>query len=330
VSAAPVLVLGRQDVLNLLDMPSLINAVERALVEVSAAAAINPNRLRVFVPERKAMLACMPAYLPGSGALGAKVVSSSSRVVAPGEPRPMSALVLLADTEGRFLSVMCGTQLGALRTAAASAVAIRHLARDDAFVMAIIGCGVQGRAELAGALAIRKLERIHVFDTDTAKAQIFARETAALHGVPVLVEASAEAAVRHAGIVALATTSMGAVVADGALQPGTHINAVGAHTPTTREMDSDTVARARLFVESRSAILAEAGDVLIPIKEDRIAASHILGEIGDVVVGRVPGRSTRNDITVFKSTGIAAEDVIAAKLVYEAARAQGVGVDIAM
>ncbi len=324
------LVLGRQDVLDLLDVPSLIAAVEGALVELSAGTATNPNRLRVFVPARKAMLACMPAYLAGADALGAKIVSSSSRAVAPGEPRPMSALVLLADTEGRFLSVMCGTQLGALRTAAASAVAIRHLARDDASVMAIIGCGVQGRAELAGALAVRKLARIHVFDTDAAKAQGFAREMAALHGIPVLAESSAEAAVRHAGIVALATTSMAAVVAGAAIQPGTHINAVGAHTPTTRELDSDTVARARLFVESRAAILAEAGDVLIPIQEGRIAASHILGELGDVAMGRVAGRCGPDDVTVFKSTGIAAEDVIAAKLVYEAARAQGAGIDIMM
>ena len=215
------------------------------------------------------MLACMPAYLGGVGALGAKIVSSSSRAVAPGEPRPMSALVVLADLEGRFLSVMCGTQLGALRTAAASAVAIRHLARDDASVMAIIGCGVQGGAELAGALATRQLSRVHVFDTDAPKAQAFARAMTERHGLPVVAEPSAEAAIRQAGIVAMATSSMVPVAAVAAIQPGTHINAVGAHTPGTRELDSDTVARARLFVESRQAVLAEAGDVLIPMRRPK-------------------------------------------------------------
>jgi ornithine cyclodeaminase/alanine dehydrogenase-like protein (mu-crystallin family) len=330
VSTTPLLVLGRQEVLDLLDMRALIDAVEGAQIEISAATAINPNRLRVFVPAHQAMLACMPAYLAGAGALGAKVVSSSSRAVAPGEPRPMSALVLLADTQGRFLSVMCGTQLGAFRTAAASAVAIRQLARDDAAVMAIIGCGVQGRAELAGAIAVRQITRVHVFDTDSGKAQAFAQEMAAQHGMAVVAEPSAEAAVRHAGIVALATTSTDPVFAPGSIQPGTHINAVGAHTPGTRELDSDTVAHARLFVESRAAILAEAGDVLIPIQEGRIAASHIVGELGDVAMGRVTGRLTRDDITIFKSTGIAVQDVIAAKLVYEAARMRGVGIEIAM
>ena len=199
------------------------------------------------------MMACMPAYLGRAGTLGAKVVSSSSRAVPPGEPRPMSALILLADTEGRFLSVMCGTQLGALRTAAASAVAIRHLAREDASVMAVIGCGVQGRAELAGALAVRALSRVHAFDIDPAKGASFRAEMTERYGIEVVMEQDAGSAVRSAHIVALATTAAHPVAPASAFRPGAHINAVGAHTPGTREMDSDTVAHARLFVESRQA-----------------------------------------------------------------------------
>ena len=324
------IVLGKQDVLDLVDMAALVAAVESALVELSAGTAINPNRLRIFVPERKAMLACMPAYLGGAGALGAKVVSSSSRAMPPGEPRPMSALILLADTEGRFLSVMCGTQLGALRTAAASAVAIRHLAPEGASVMAVIGCGVQGRAELAGALAVRRLSRVHAYDIDPAKAAAFKAEMTELHGIEIVVAADAETAVRAAEIVALATTAAHPVVPASAFQPGTHVNAVGAHTPATREMDSDTVARGRLFVESRQAILAEAGDVLIPLQEGRFAEAHILGELGDVAAGTVPGRTGPQDLTIFKSTGIAVEDVVAARLIYRAALARGVGVTVAM
>ena len=324
------IVLGRQEVLDLVDMSALVEAVEQGLVELSAGTAINPNRLRIFVPERQAMMACMPAYLGNAGALGAKVVASSSRAVAPGEPRPMSALILLADTEGRFLSVMCGTQLGALRTAAASAVAIRLLARADASVMAVIGCGVQGRAELAGALAVRPLSRVHAFDTDPARAAAFRAEMTERHGVDVVVEGDPESAVAAAGIVALATTSADPVVAAAAYRPGTHINAVGAHTPTTREMDSDTVARGRLFVESRQAILAEAGDVLIPLREHRFAEDHIVGELGDVASGTKPGRAGPEEVTIFKSTGIAVEDVVAARLVYEAALARGTGVSVSM
>jgi ornithine cyclodeaminase/alanine dehydrogenase-like protein (mu-crystallin family) len=324
------IVLGKQDVLELVDMAALVVVVESALVELSAKTAINPNRLRIFVQDRQAMMACMPAYLGAAGVLGAKVVSSSSRGVQPGEPRPMSALILLADTEGRFLSVMCGTQLGALRTAAASAVAIRRLARADASVMAVIGCGVQGRAELAGALAVRPLSRVHAYDIDPAKAAAFRAEMTERHGIEIVVENDAASAVSAARIVALATTSAHPLAPASAFRPGTHINAVGAHTPETREMDSDTVARGRLFVESRLAILAEAGDVLIPLREGRIDETHILGELGDVAAETIPGRIGPDDITIFKSTGVAVEDVAAASLIYRAAAARGMGVSVAM
>ena len=322
------LVLGRQDVRALIDMPALVDAVEGAMIEVSRGTAMNPNRLRVFVPERQAMMACMPAYLGGLGALGAKIVSSSGRKPAPGEPRPMSALTLLADTEGRFLAVMCGTELGALRTGATSAVAIRHLARPDADVMAVIGCGVQGRAELAGALTVRRLSAVYAFDIDRRAAERFRRDMEERHGLRVTVAKSADAAAEHAGIIAVATTSATPVVADAAIRPGTHINAVGAHTPRTRELDSDTMTRARLIAESRSALLAEAGDVLIPIQEGRLADTHILGEIGAVAAGMLQGRLGPDDVTVFKSTGVAVQDVVAAKLIYERALAAGAGITV--
>jgi ornithine cyclodeaminase/alanine dehydrogenase-like protein (mu-crystallin family) len=225
-----VLVLSKQDVAALVAMPALVEAVEAALIEVSAGTAINPNRLRVFVPERQAMMACMPAYLGQANVLGAKIVSSSGRKPAPGEPRPMSALSVLADTDGRFLSVMCGTHLGALRTAAASAVAIRHLAAKDASSIAIIGCGVQGRAELEGALGVRQLSRVFVYDTDAAKAEDFRASMTERHGAPIRVATSADSAVAQADIIALATTSLSPVAASIAFRPGAHINAVGAHT----------------------------------------------------------------------------------------------------
>lgn len=323
-----VLVLSRQDVLDLVEMPALIDAVEAGLIETARGGAINPNRLRVFVPERQAMMACMPAYLDNIGILGAKIVSSSSRAVPAGQPRAMSALVVISDIHGRFLSVMCGTQLGALRTAAASAVAIRLLARPDAARMAIIGCGVQGRAELAGALAVRRLTEVVAYDSDASVADAFRRDMAERHGLSVVVADSADAAAARADIVALATTSPAPVVSAAAIRPGTHINAVGAHTPKTRELDSDTVAAARLFAESRAAMLGEAGDVLIPLQEGRFTETHIVGELGQVADGTLPGRTAPADITIFKSTGIAVEDVIAAKLVYDKALASGFGIAV--
>lgn len=323
-----VLVLSRQEVLDLVEMPALVDAIEAGLIEAARGGTINPNRLRVFVPERQAMMACMPAYLDSLAVLGAKIVSSSSRPVPAGHPRAMSALVVLSDTAGRFLAVMCGTQLGALRTAAASAVAIRLLARADATRMAIVGCGVQGRAELAGALAVRRLSAVFAYDIDRSVAETFRRDMADLHGVAVVIADSAYDAAAQADIVALATTSAVPVVSAAAIRPGTHVNAVGAHTPTTRELDSETVAKARLFAESRDAMLAEAGDVLIPLREGRLSADHVLGELGQVAGGTLSGRTGADDITIFKSTGIAIEDVVAAKLVYDRAVATGVGIAV--
>ena len=242
----------------------------------------------------------------------------------------MSALTMLADTDGSFLSIMCGTHLGALRTAAASAVAIRHLATKDASSMAIIGCGVQGRAELAGALAVRKIDQVFAFDTDPAKAKHFRASMTERYGIAIRIETSAETAVAQADIVALATTS------PTRSRPPTPTGRARISTPSAHtrrkpvRLDSDIVARARLFVESHSAILAEAGDVIIPIEEGRIDAAHIIGELGEVAAGNLAGRTSPDEITIFKSTGIAVEDVVAARLIYEAAIARGLGTAIEM
>ncbi|MCC7045465.1 MAG: ornithine cyclodeaminase family protein [Alphaproteobacteria bacterium] len=322
------LVLSKQEVAGLLKMPALVDAIETALIELSAGTTVNPNRLRIFVPESRSMLACMPAYLGTKSLFGAKIVSSADRPVSPGHPRRLSMMVILADTDGRLLAAMSGAQIGPMRTAATSAVATRHLSRADARTVAIVGCGVQGRAELAGAAAVRKLSDVRVFDTNRAVAEQFAGEMAAELGLRISVADSAEQAVSRADIVTVATTSGTPAVPDAAICPGMHINAVGAHTPRSRELESDTILRARLFAESRAVIMAEAGDVLIPIAENLIPESHLLGEIGEVAAGKIPGRLSREDITVFKSTGMAVEDVIAAKLVYDCAISAGMGATI--
>lgn len=323
-----VLVLGKEEVAGLIEMPALIDAIEKTLISLSKGEAINPNRLRIFIPEKRAMLACMSAYLGADDVLGAKIVNGSDEPVPPGERRKLSSILVLGDTHGRYLAVMGGGLLTPLRSAATSAVAIRHLARADAAVMAIIGCGVQGRAEVASAVCVRKLTEIIAHDINPGVAETFAREMQNSLGVPVRVARSAEDAASDADIVAIATTAEAPVVSDSAFRAGTHINAVGAHTPATRELESDTVARAHLFVESRLSMMAEAGDVLIPLKEGRISQSDVLGEIGEVAGGAVRGRVDRHNITVFKSSGMAAEDVTAAKLVYERAIARGIGIQV--
>jgi ornithine cyclodeaminase/alanine dehydrogenase-like protein (mu-crystallin family) len=323
-----VLVLGKQEVAGLIDMPVLIDAVEGALVELSAGTTINPNRLRIFVAESQSMMACMPAYLGTHGLFGAKIVVSADRPLPPGEPRLLSMLAVLADTNGKLLAVMSAAAIGPLRTAAASAVATRHLSRPDSRSVAIIGCGAQCRAELVGVAAVRQLTEVFAYDINRGVAEHFQREMSQRLGLSITLTNSAEEAASRADIVTIATTSGTPVVAGSAIRPGTHINAVGAHTPRSRELDSETVARARLFAESRPVLLAEAGDVLIPIGEGLISEAHILGEIGDVAAGTLPGRIGRDDVTIFKSTGIALEDVITAKVVYDRAKAAGIGIDL--
>ena len=309
-------------------MPALIDAVEGALIELSRGSTINPNRLRIFVAESHSMMACMPAYLGAHGLFGAKIVVSADRPVPPGEPRLLSMLAVLADTSGNLLAVMSAAQIGPLRTAAASAVATRHLARADARSAAIIGCGAQCRAELLGLVAVRQLNEVFAYDVNRGVAENFQREMSERLGIAVTLTDSADEAASRADIVTIATTSGSPVISGSAIRPGTHINAVGAHTPRTRELDSETIVRARLFAESRPVMLAEAGDVLIPIGEGLINEAHILGEIGEVADGTIAGRTGPDDLTIFKSTGIALEDVIAAKVVYDAARASGVGLDM--
>lgn len=320
-----VLVLSCQQVTDVINIRDLIGGVKDALIGLSKGQSINPNRLRIFVEQERSMLACMAAYLADEGVLGAKIVGSSDKPVPPGQPRNVSSIVVLLDSQGKFLSIMSGSQLGPMRTAATSAVATGCLARADASSIAMIGCGVQARLELQGAAIVRPLKQVYAYDVSRDVAERFAAEMQQRLGLRVTVAKSAEEAVERADIVTLATTSSEPVVADSAIRAGTHINAVGAHTPRKRELASDTVVRARLFAEYRQAILNEAGDVLIPIEEGRVSQAHILGEIGEVAGGMVQGRLSPDDVTIFKSTGIAVEDVVAAKIVYERAMAKGIG-----
>ncbi|CAE6737905.1 ornithine cyclodeaminase family protein [Paraburkholderia aspalathi] len=320
-----VLILSGQEVEQVIDIKALIDGVQGTLVALSKGLSINPNRLRIFVQEEKSMLACMPAYLGDIGVLGAKIVGSSGKPQPPGSPRQVAAIVVLLDSQGKFLSVMSGALLGPLRTAATSAVATNCLSRPDASTMAMIGCGVQARVEIQGTLAVRPITQVFAYDINELAAARFAQEITERHGIKVSVAKSSDQAVAEADIVTLATTSAEPVFSASALRAGTHINAVGAHTPQSREMDSDTIVRSKFFVESRQAILSEAGDILIPIKEGRVDESHVLGEIGEVIAGTAAGRMNAEDVTIFKSTGIAVEDVVAAKIVYDAALAKGIG-----
>lgn len=324
-------VLTRADVRQAVTMAEAIEAVQAAYVQLSLGEARVPVRLPVEVPEHEGVILYMPAYLPRSEGLGAKIVT-----VFPHNPRAglptIHALVVVNDARtGAPLAVMEAGYLTALRTGAAAGVATRLLARPDARTAAIIGAGVQGRTQLEAIAAVRNLECAWVFDTDRAAAERFAVEMAARGGrIPrdVRVAHTAAGAVRDADVISTATTSRQPVFADADLKPGAHVNGIGSFTPEMQEIPPETVRRARIVVDNVAACLAEAGDLIIPLRQGLIGREQMSTEIGHVAAGTHPGRSSPDEVTFFKSVGNAVQDVAVAQLVLARASTMGLGVEV--
>ena len=267
-------------------------------------------------------------------ALGVKALTLFGRNPAERGIPAIAALVLLYDaTDGRPLALMDGGWLTALRTGAASGVATRLLAREDARTLAVFGAGAQAPEQVAAVCAARPIARVWLVNRTRAHAEALVEPLRAA-GSPIpadvrVAELPAQA-LAEADVVCTATAASEPLFADADMRPGTHINAIGAYTPHMREVPGTTVARARVFVDSRSAAEAEAGDLLLARAEELIGSDHVAAELGEVVLGRAPGRTERDQITLFKSVGSAAQDVAVAHLAYERARAQGIGVEIAL
>lgn len=334
-------ILSGADVREAVTMAEAIDAVRQAYIQLSAGQVVVPLRTPVPVEKQGGVTLFMPAYLAtpalqagclaGSDALGAKIVSVFPGNAGRGLPT-IHAIVVLVDTEtGRPMALMDGTYLTALRTGAASGVATDLLARPDARVAAIFGAGAQARTQLEAVCTVRPIERVWVFDTATDAATAYAVEMAR-HGRPIpsqiRVAGSPAEAVRQADVICAATTSATPVFDDRDLKPGAHINGVGSYTPQMQEIPAATVARARVVVDSRSASLAEAGDLLIPLKEGTIAESHIHGEIGEVAAGQIAARQSPDEITFFKSVGVAVQDMAVAALVLRRATELGLGTKV--
>ncbi|MBI4504155.1 MAG: ornithine cyclodeaminase family protein [Chloroflexi bacterium] len=321
-------ILSRDEVTRLLSMADAIRVVEQALIEFSAGEAVMPVRGTTAVPPHRGLLLTMPAYLSRSDALATKMVTVYPQNPARGLPVILAVIVVFDPQSGAPLAIMDGVHVTAVRTAAASAVATKYLAREDARVLGIIGTGVQGASHLWAMREVRPVERAVVFNRTRAKAEEFAQAMQAQHGVPVAVAHSAEEVARAADVLVLATSATEPVIRAAWLKPGCHINAIGTHTPTMRELDSDTVARARVVVDSRDANRVECGDLLIPMQEGRISLEHFADEVGEVASGRKPGRRSLDELTIFKSVGIAVEDAATGALVYQRALEQSVGTEV--
>lgn len=316
---------------KVVSMSQAIVAVREAYIQLSTGRAVLPLRIQVPVKKHNGITLFMPAYLSESKALGAKIVS-----VFPGNARKrlptIFAAVIVVDSEtGQPQALIDGSYLTALRTGAASGVATELLSRPDSRAVAIIGAGIQARTQLEAVCTVRKIEKVRVYDCLLERAHAFVEEMKARGSlIPENITAvdSPAHAVSEADIICAATTSSSPVFVDKDLSPGVHINGVGSYIPEMQEIPPETVVRAKVVVDSRTACLEEAGDLIIPIKEGLIDEGHIHAEIGEIAVGKVSGRESEDEITFFKSVGLAVQDVAVAELVWQKARERGLGLDV--
>jgi len=324
-------ILSQTDVAQSITMPEAIKAVKKAYIQLSQGEAVLPLRTPLPVEEQEGITLFMPAYLVSSDSLGAKIVSVFPGNLKKGLPT-IHAIVLLMDAEtGKPTAVMDGTYLTALRTGAASGAATDLLARKDSRTAAIIGAGTQARTQLEGICAVRNIEAVYVFDNNLKTAESYVAETT-LRGKPfpkkITAVRSSSEAVRNADVICTATTSSSPVFDDADVKPGAHINGIGSYTPDMQEIPEQTVIRSKVIVDSLSACLSEAGDLIIPMKKGLLSPSRIHGEIGKIASGHLPGRQSQDELTLFKSVGLAVQDMAVAELILIKAREQNRGKEV--
>jgi alanine dehydrogenase len=323
------IVLQAEDVRKALPMDESIAAMKRAFALFSDGRAQVPLRARVVVPAYEGESFFMPAFVDDTEdeALVVKTVSVFPRNVQQGLPILHAAALVLEASTGRPTALLEGGTLTAIRTGAASGAATDLLARPDSTVAAIFGAGVQARTQLEAICTVRPIQTVWVYDCIPAKVGAFISEMAGTGPIPtdLRVAQSPQQAVAEADVICTATTSHTPVFADADLKTGVHINGVGSYTPEMQEVPAETVARALVVVTSREAALAEAGDLIQPIRQGVIKKEHIHAELGEILLGRTHGRTNSEQITFFKATGIAVQDAVAARLALQKAQKLGLG-----
>jgi alanine dehydrogenase len=324
-------ILNRKEVEDALDLDKLIDALADAMADLSSGAASVPPRVAARVLAEEAFLGAMPGYLPSSSVLESKLVTVFPRNAGRGLPTHQAVMVLFDAATGTPLALLDATSVTAIRTGAGSALATRLLARENASVAAIVGTGVQARSHAMAISRVRRLREMRVAGRDEAKARALAAELAEELELPVHASVSYEEAVRGADIVCATTHSPEPVIRRAWLSPGTHVNSVG-YNPDGREVDADTVVDALLVVESRASALAPfpsgANDLLWPIRDGLITPDHVHAEVGEVVMGTKRGRTSPDQITLYKSVGVAVQDAAAGALVWAAATERHIGVEV--
>jgi len=321
-----IVVLSHEQVTEALPMPECIDVMAEALAAVARKEAYQPLRTIIRPEGAKGVMAMMPSYLYGErAAYGLKEVCVFPNNPNIGKDAHQGSVLLHSAETGELLAVMNASAITAIRTGAVSGVATRLLAREDAGDLAIIGAGVQGRSHLAAMAVVRPIRRVRVADKSPGAAQQFADEMSARYAFPIEAVDNNEDAVQGAEIIVTATSTQDPVLKRDWIAGGAHLNVVGACFPHCREVDTATMVASKLFVDRRESTLSEAGDYLIAAEEGAIGPEHILAEIGEILIGDAEGRTSNDEITMFKALGLAIEDLAAAEHIYRQAKERRIG-----
>jgi ornithine cyclodeaminase len=317
------LFISQAEVPDLLPMADCIDAVREALADLARGDGIQPLRPVMWLPERVGALGMMPGYLGSIETMGIKTVTVFPGNAGTAYDSHQGTIMLFDAGNGRLKAVIDATEITAIRTAAASAVATDLLSRERSSVLAILGAGVQGQSHARAIPLVRPIGEIRVWSRSPENAARLAETTD-----NAVVSASVEEAVAGADIVCTTTASLDPILAGSLLEAGMHVNAVGSSVPFARELDSDAMARSRIFVDRRESTINESGDFIMAREDGVVDNDDIVAELGEVIIGAQPGRGTDEEITTFVSLGIAAEDIAAGDLVYRNAVASGTGLSV--
>ena len=325
------LFLSRRDVEALLEPEPLVEALGPAMVELSRGSVSMPPRAGAMIAEKESFLGVMPVWTGASGTLSAKLVTVFPDNEARGLPSHIALIAVFDPDTGEPLAVMDGTHITAVRTAAGSALATRLLARPDSRVLAIVGSGVQARSHAEVLTQACDIEELRIVSRDPSKSASLAGDLADTLGLPVRAAPSLREGAAGADIVCATTHADRPVVHWEWIEPGTHINSVGLN-PAGRELDDDTIRNSLVVVESRGSALgappAGSNDLLEPIETGLITADHVHAEVGEIIAGEKVARTSEDEVTLYKSVGVAVQDAVAARLVLDAAQANGAGTRI--
>lgn len=322
-----ILCLSAKDVRQVLTMQDCIETMGDAFAQLANGGAVVPLRSTLTLPGENGGALFMPVYLPNIRKVGLKAVTVHQDNPTKGLPMVQAMVMVFAASTGAPLAVMDGEVITAMRTGAVSGLATKLLARENAKIVAIIGAGVQGETQLEAVCTVREINKAYVFDRNTERREFFVKKMREKLGIEITAAGSMDV-LREADVICTATTSRMPVFKDTELGAGVHINSVGSYRADMCEIPPATILRGKIVVDQMAACLSEAGDILQPIEQGLISQDHIYGELGEIVTGMKSARQTESELTVFKSVGLAVQDLATADLVLTKAKRLGLGVEV--